>query len=444
VQVDEMGFRPPLLPDLADGPEFDVYLAPIGFGYAYVTADQWPYVDPVLGDDFNGASSYMVVDQNLSDVWIPSYMAHEFQHVTQYATDYSEFTLPIWESVAVAAQQWTLGWPDSDWDYDVRGFQNVPWAPTVLADQYMLPYPDAYNFEYGGGLWAIHLDRWYGNDDGQLGVALWLNAAQEGYPNEPDVVDALEATAGTTLAGFLNTLAVQRWLVGPNWDERGLVEAEAWAVQDVPPSDAIDAPALPIDWTPTLAPMIAGQAFLEVTGLTGLDPAMNLRVSASSATGYRSGVMVLTWDAAGNSSMWMSDGIDPSVEFPAADLGHVLVAVSNAGLPDFDADETNPMVPGDQIVTLSLVEPPVTTTPGTTTPGTTPPTGGTGGSGGTGGTSGTGGTGGTGGATDPGPDGNGGAGLIDEDPSCGCASGPTGAPWPALLLALAARRRRSP
>ncbi len=383
IQVTQMGFRAPLLPDLADGEEFDIYMAPIGWGYAYVTADEWPYVDPVPGDGFNGASAYMVIDEGLSEAWIDSYIAHEFQHVSQYATDFSEWTLPIWESVATAAQEWTLGWPASDWDYDVNGFQAVPWAPTVLADQYELVGTfgamRAYNFEYGGALWVMHLDRTYGTGDGALGVALWQNAAQEGYPNEPDALDAVAATAGTTVGGFLSTLARDRWLVGPEWDTRGLFEAQYWSEGDIPSHDTIATPALPATWTPSEPPMVVGQAFVDID-LEALDPAKDLRIVARSDGGALSGLTVLWWRTDGTAGDAVADGVNPEIRVPAGDLDRVVVAVSHAGHPSWDGDD-DAYQEGDHVVDFDLSDPlppppPTTTPPGGTTapPPTDPPT----------------------------------------------------------------------
>ncbi len=106
-QVDTLGFAAPVLPDATGGPEFDVYLIQYEEWSAYVAADA--YTDRVPGDGLNSTSAYMVIDNRLPIEAVPSYTAHEFNHVVQFATDFSEPTLPLWEGTATAAQGWTFG-----------------------------------------------------------------------------------------------------------------------------------------------------------------------------------------------------------------------------------------------------------------------------------------------------------------------------------------------
>ena len=180
VQVDEMGFRPPALPDSYDGPELDMYLAGsphVSSGAAWVDGESWPYVDLVPGDGYNGVPAYAVFDQNLREDWVPSYVAHEFAHVLQFGTDFSEWTTNVWEASATAAQHWTFGTVVGEWDYDVYAYQESAFAPSLVGDAYGFYYSYYLGgtFEYGAALWVMHLDEILGEGDGQKGCLLYTS-----------------------------------------------------------------------------------------------------------------------------------------------------------------------------------------------------------------------------------------------------------------------------
>ncbi|MEQ1506249.1 MAG: hypothetical protein ABMB14_28720, partial [Myxococcota bacterium] len=245
VQVDQLGFRPPVLPDAADGPSFDVYLVDYQPFAAFVTADGYA-TDPVAGDGYNAASSFMVVDRELPDVAVPAFLSHEFNHACQYATDWSESTLPLWEATATAAQDWTLD-DDGHWAYDVPSFQEVPWAPVLTGDSYTI-WPQSglgYTYEYGAALWVQFLDR-SSAVPGTAGAALWEAAANDGPDPEPDVVDAFAEVAGGTLGEALNAFAVVRFLTGDDWDARGLAAAAGWTAAYAVPAAPLAGDALPL------------------------------------------------------------------------------------------------------------------------------------------------------------------------------------------------------
>lgn len=430
VQVDQLGFRPPVLPDAADGPEFDVFLADYQPGSAYVVHDDW--TDDVAGDGYNGTSSFMVVDHGLPLQAVPSYLSHEFNHACQYATDFSEFTLPIWEGVATAAQDWTVG-AQGYWDYDVYSFQEAPFAPVLEADSYALYYVIGvgYTYEYGAAFWVKWLDEKLGNDDGATAAALWEAAANEGVGREPDVVEAFADVAGTTTGDALNAFAVVRFLTGNDWDERGIEDAASWGPLYQVPAWSLTGADVVGDHVPLPQPMIHGQLFYDVDLVTEALPAQppdterTLVFSVSSAAGLETGLAVLWWDDAGQVGDDAITGPSPVIELPAEGLTRVAVAITNLGPNGWDGDD-DPYVFGDQLLTVAIDDAPLgggTTTP----PGTTPTT-----------------PGGTTGDDDddpPGEEGDGGG--PEEKGGCGCSgTGPT--PWLAgpLMLVLARRRRR--
>lgn len=350
VQVESLGFNQPVLPDGEDGDEMDLYLSDVGFGQAYATVDS--NSDVVPGDGYNGAAAYMVVDHNLPDDWVDSFVAHEFNHVLQYATDYNELTLPLWEAVATAAQTWTLG-EVGDWDYDVSSFQEIPWAPTLTGDSYVLGPRDGLGttFEYGAALWVMHLDRYYGAGDGLMGSALWHATANEGTENEPDVVDAIEAVAGVDIAAFLNSLAVARWLTGDRWDDRGLSEAEDWArLRQVPTDTLVTDRSIPATVRFARQPNVYGQSFVLIQLQDSEEGPLTLDVSSYS--GLQSSIIAMVTDDVG---VWQSEswGANPSLELNLTGEAEVVVAITNLGAEGFDGDDW-PYTAGDLALQVDL------------------------------------------------------------------------------------------
>jgi len=426
VQVDQLGFQPPVIPDAEGGPEFDVYLFEYFWGSAFVAADGWD--DAVVGDGLNSASSYMVIDNRLPTAWVNSYVAHEFNHACQWATDFTELTLPIWEGTANAAAGWTFG-ADAGWDINVGSWQEASDWPALVGQGAYTWYGGGvgYYFEYGSALFVVFLDEKYGAGDGMKGAELWANAANEGFTQEPDAVDAFAATAGTTVGDALNHLAVVRFLTGDDWDDRGLIDAEDWAPDMAVPAAPIDGSTLPLLGQPLpVQPYVTGQVFVDIdlstlpastgTGEPWLD------VSLSSPTLLEAGLAVMWWDDAdqvGDESAW---GVDPTVSIPSEGLTRVVVAATNLGPTGWDGDD-DPYARADFLLSVETrLEGP------TTTPGETGETGDTG-------TVPTGGTD-TGtdtpttdtGTEEPTEGSTGGDAGEEESGGCGCVQGRT-APW---------------
>ncbi len=397
IQVEQLGFQPPVLPDDEDGPELDIYFAGVGEWEAYT--EPGDYVDSQPGDGRNSTSAHIVIDRNLPIEWVPSYTAHEFNHVVQFATDYSEDSLPIWEAVAVASQHWTLGREEGAWDWDVSEFQVAPWAPALLADGYQvsdeLGGSQGFLYEYGAALWVMHIDEVLGAGDGSAGAELWDATANEGWQYEPDPLDAVQTVTGQSLGEFMNALARTRWLTGDRWDDRGLAVAPEWdADEAVPVALTLDAEAVGGIHQPAVGPMITGTVFAEIDVEVTDEP---LVVGVSSASGNQTGLMVMTWGSAGPVD-YEASGLAPEVTVPATGVERVVVAISNLGPEDFDGED-DPWVQGDQQLHLGWGEVDL---------------------------------------PDPGdPNGDG-----PRVGACGCASG-AGGPWWFALVLVAGFRRRS-
>jgi len=207
-QVDGLGFRSPVSDGARGGSDaLDVYMLPEGTGGAggaYVACDgddlatpEETCTDSTSGDGYASDSAYIVIDPRTDTAALRGYAHHEFNHVLQYATDFEEPFLSVWEGTAVAAEYWT----DPGMALDpgpVADYQAVPWASAVLHDGYFLDekYGLWSYYEYGAMLWVRWLDERHFDGTGAAGPALWDALANDPGDNEPDVLDAWSEIAG--------------------------------------------------------------------------------------------------------------------------------------------------------------------------------------------------------------------------------------------------------
>ena len=366
VQVDQMGFVPPLLPDDADGPELDFYLAPTWNGGGVTYGDD--RVDHMVGDGMNSTTSFIVIHWDYPIMGLASLVPHEFQHTLQFATDFEESTYPIWEAVATASQEWTLGpGEESYWDWNIASYQEAPWLPALTADGYYASqaYGLGWSYEYGSVLWVMHLDQVLGASDGAAGPSLWRAVADEGAGLEPDVLEAFASVAEKPLGDALNELARTRWLVGDDWDSRGLLAAEFWPDAFKVPTDNATFNDLPLEHAPNPQPQSTGQSFLSVTGLATADPTASLVVQVRSDSELESALLVLWWSVDGQLGEETAYGLDPQVSLPVDGLDRVVIALTNLGPPGYDPDVDPLYAFGDQFLTI-FTEVPDPETPETT------------------------------------------------------------------------------
>ena len=321
VQVDELGFVPPM-PD--DDGILDLYLSSHGTGGGAYTYG--PSSDEDTTDGRMGCHSYIALSPMIGETIMPSYVAHEFQHVLQYATDFVEPTYAIWEGVATAAQEWT--YPDEQaGNYETPDFQAYPWAG-LLNDSYAL-YDDhdvwSY-YEYGAVIWIQHLEAFYGDGLGSSGVQLWAEATQTGWDNEPDVIDAYDAVTGDWIFALMD-LSVERAKLGTVHASDWIENREAPMYQ-VEIDTALDATELPITLDPTTAPYQTGVVYVQVSGF-GAGEWLGASISASSQVQW--GIVFVEgsdsdW-AEGTSYSWLAGGDD------------ITVGIVNLGPSDFDGDD---------------------------------------------------------------------------------------------------------
>jgi len=364
-QVTDIGFNAPV--EDSDG-LVDIYLSSEGTGGGAYTYG--PAVDSVTGDGKMSSAAYIAIDPSISDDELDGYVVHEFNHVLQYATDFTEPTYMIWESIASAAERWT--YPDPA-KYEVLSmyaadFQAAPWMG-LLGDGYFLwdEYRIWSYYEYGGMVWAFHMDQVYGDGSGSAGAAIWDAAAQEGYTNEPDVLDAYDTVTGDWKAGLLD-LSAQRARIGTEF-------APDWAnwrtdVYQVDLAGTVSWDELPASVTPEIGPYQTGTVYAMVTGVPdGMGIAWAFDSSSAVSWG---GVAVQ--DERDTQTMGISG------TFAAHGDGDIRVGAVNFASSDFDADDRI----GTADVTIRLTQwTPEGGDTGTTSDGGTTADGGSTGDGGT-------------------------------------------------------------
>lgn len=237
-QVEGMGFHAPM-PD--DDGVLDLYITGVGTeGGAYALGT---YVDEDTTDGRMGSHAFVALSPQIPRNLLHSYVGHEFNHVLQYGTDFTENALTLWEGSANVADWYTHPGQTLDEIY-IEDFQAVPWGGLVIDSYILYDDHDLWSYyEYGSMLWNVYLEAEFGGE-GIATAAVWAAGEQRGWTNEPDVLDALDEVTGDWQLAWLD-FALQRTLVGTG-------DAPDWV-------DGLDDPGLALD----VALEVDGSALLE-------------------------------------------------------------------------------------------------------------------------------------------------------------------------------------
>lgn len=318
-QVDGLGFQAPILDD--EG-LLQLYLYQESAGGAFTTCTRW--ADAVAGDGLSSCPTYIAFARSISTRDMASYVAHEFNHALQFATDYNEPTLPIWEGVATSAEQWT--YPDTlePTMYYLADYQAAPWAGLLNDGYFLWDEHELWSFyEYGSALWVLHLDHHYGDGQGSAGPALWAAAAQEGLPNKPDVIDAYDAVTGDWREALLS-LTAERALVGtdraPAWADFTTASTQIALEAELTLAD------LPATVVPAVMPYATGAIYVHIEEVPANTP---LRFSVTTPADSAWGVVAvgetdMIWEE-GTTLTWDQPG---PVTFAVVNLDHDNYALS--------------------------------------------------------------------------------------------------------------------
>ncbi len=225
-EVMELGFSAPLPDGDAGGDDsLDIYLASYDLtgGGAYTQPSYWD-ADPT--DGVQACTSYILLYQDLDEAVLPVYVAHEFNHATQCAMDFREFTW-AWETTAVFMEDVVFDDINDYYRY-IPYFQAYPEQSLVYFDT-MPPYG---LYAYGATIFIHFLDEALGASDGRVAAQLWRDSEQAGATNEPDFLDAVDALARRHgWDGVEETYAVfasWRYLVSSNDDGHHFEEGADW------------------------------------------------------------------------------------------------------------------------------------------------------------------------------------------------------------------------
>lgn len=307
-QVDGWGWPAPFPDDGVGGSDaLDIYFSADASGGAYVASD---YEDADRGDGRMGGSSWLVLDPSIQPDELYGYMAHEFNHVLQFATDMSEPTLPIWEATATWAEEVTYPGLGSA-PLHAADFQLTPWVG-LLGDGYQLwdDFEIWSYYEYGAALW-LHQAAEQGIDP----LDIWEGMVNPSWDNEPDVLDTYGALGGG-LEQTLATLARDRAWVGteqaPEWADAFSHAPVGVAGELVEPGDRV---------TPEYMPYETGMVYVDLQA----EGPVQLRVDGDPSVSWLL-VPVDQGDAE------LVDGLVTVV-------GPQRLAVVNLGGPEFDGDD---------------------------------------------------------------------------------------------------------
>ncbi len=183
-QVDDWGWPAPL-PDKGVGGTdgLDIYIHSEAAGGAYVNSN---YVDADPDDGRMGGTSWMVLAPSIHVDEYPGYLAHEFNHVLQFAVDMSEPTLPPWEGTATLAEERTYPGEGSG-HTTAPDYQATPWAGPLRDGYWLEDFGYWSYYEYG----SVLLMQWLEDEKGLSVPALWLSMSNPTWKNEPDFLDVL-------------------------------------------------------------------------------------------------------------------------------------------------------------------------------------------------------------------------------------------------------------
>jgi hypothetical protein len=243
VEVDQLGFRPPL-PDgrrCGSDDRFDVFVwRGIDQCFVDVLADN-------LATPHDDQYAYMVVDPwgQYGGAILAATVAHELNHACQAADDWYDAPA-IYEMTAVLMEEAVCD--------DDNGYRTAVAPDFQARPDWSIDRDDDYDtwFMYGGALYLMYLrDRHFAGSYAFAGQ-MWQLMRDGTYV---DALDALLAPKGTRFVDTVAEFQRWRWYTGTRDDGRHLREAAMLPM--VPVSRALSL---------SPAPMLLGSAYVEIEG----------------------------------------------------------------------------------------------------------------------------------------------------------------------------------
>lgn len=254
VQVDQLGFSPPL-PDGGDcGPDadYDVFVWP-GVDGAYVQSIASNPATP--HDDY---TTFMAIDPfgAYGDEYLDTTLAHEFNHAVQASDDWWE-SATIFEMTATFVE--ALVYPDQDdYYFTLEDFQSMPGWSVFYDDGYR-------SWQMYGAAMFLHFlrERHYPADPGFI-ARTWRASRSNPPDPRPDYLDALRdlllAERGVDLDEAFVEFMQWRWFVAEFDDSAHFEQGADWPY----PVAWLEADAADASISVTLEAMLYGGAYLRI------------------------------------------------------------------------------------------------------------------------------------------------------------------------------------
>jgi len=348
IQVEQMGFTAPTTVDETGQfvQELRIYLDP---------TLSYDYPEP-MGDNPNtpwtDCTTRMFVRSLSSSSYLEHLIAHELNHMLEYAMDCAESTFTF-EQTTVAVT--TLLEPDEQLfrSYFLPVFQQNPHhglACTFFYDENKRYY------HYGSALFQLFLEQVYGNYDGQLLVSFWNAAKQNGsmvgtgwnleadVPNDPDIFDAMEAVlVDTTLAELYSQFAQWRYFVGTRDDGTHFQDGSLWTGGEVAIDTVLTLAELPLSQgAPNNPPDELGTVYLELDPY-GIDENHGVQINFHGVVGigWHVEALLVKEDLSAEVRPLTVDTDSAQGELTLeglTDIERVVLVVSNLGDGQYEAD----------------------------------------------------------------------------------------------------------
>jgi hypothetical protein len=258
-EVDETGFRAPLLDEDADGTfgcgtdaNIDVFLWR-GLEYAFVDA-----TIEVENIPYAAVGTFMVLDpwsEFVGGVFYDETVFHEFHHACQGADDWYD-NVAIYEASATFAEEYFF----DDVDVYLESVYDAQLLPEVSLD-----HNDNYetNFMYGQCLYLLYLHEAEFNFDIAWWPRMWLDL-RSAFEEDPDYQDALNGMLAEQGRSFLDSIeGYARWRFYTGLDDDGAHLSEGGSMESVARAGLADLITNTSDDV-EVSPMVLGMAYVDV------------------------------------------------------------------------------------------------------------------------------------------------------------------------------------
>ncbi len=218
-EVDTLAWDEPP-PDGAGGDDkYDIYVKDNGgAGWAGYCQTEAPGPDP----DQEDATSFIVMENSLTNNQLKTTTAHEFNHACQFSYSYAELT-SWYENTAV--------WMEDVVYDDINGYYwflgSGQENPLTRPEWSITYFSSGSTYPYGACIWPKYMDQ--RNSDPDLPRKIWdLNGTHWGTYTVQDIDSVLTQDYGSSFEEALKEYSVWRYFTGSNDDGNHYEEGASW------------------------------------------------------------------------------------------------------------------------------------------------------------------------------------------------------------------------